>query len=333
VDDYLKRMSTREAQLVRTYISNSIANSSNAIKNCWLIMFSAGTFAALSALNLTLRCEGYLSGAPAICPTSPSLWNSSVLNSLVGIVVFVLTFARFYLGDVRIFDEKYSEIYFLVLETIKARQDPQPVAAREKKLLSESLDLFPRLLRYNDATPLKFEGIWLIFQTLIIVFLAFQINDPYNFFTIYGMLLLSNSIWLILTNIVVSSTITQINQQIFYFHAQDNSFVGKFPRLASWRWAINNLLHCAGLCVVVYFSHRLVWGTTLASQQYDLLIWGYAICISNCIFDFVVTRDFYFPKFFDFYKAYEASTMLGVEAAGPTGEAIRASDEIDSTKL
>jgi hypothetical protein len=272
-------------------------------------MFSAGTFAALSGLNLTLRCEGYLSGAPATCPTTPSLWNSSVLNSLVGIVVFVLTFARFYLGDVRIFDEKYSEIYSLVLETIKARQDPQPVAAGEKKLLSESLDLFLRLLRYNDARLLKFEGIWLIFQTLIIVFLAFQINDSYNFFTVYGVLLLSNSIWLILTNVFVSSTITQINQEIFYFHAHDSSFSGKFPRLASLRWATNNLLHCSGLCIVVYLSYQSRRDAAFDSHSYVLLIWGYAICVSNCIVDFVVTRDFYFPKFYDFYKAYESSTM------------------------
>jgi hypothetical protein len=328
-------MSTKEAQLVRTYISNSIANSHNAIKNCWLIVFSAGTFAALSALNVALRCEGYLVGAPAICPAEPALWHSTVLNSLCGIIVFVLTFARFYLGDVRIFDEKYSEIYSLVLETIKARQDPLPLEEKQKNLLNESLDLFLKLLRYNDARLLKFEGIWLIFQTQIIVFLAFQINDPYNFFTIYGVLLLSNSIWLILTNVVVSSTITQINQEIFYFHAQDSSFSGRFPRLASWRWAINNLLHCAGLCAVVYFSHRLVWGTTLASQQYDLLIWGYTICISNCIVDFILTRDFYFPKFYDFYKAYESSTMPKVvaETMVPAGGATRGSDEIDPAKL
>jgi hypothetical protein len=307
VDEYLKRMSTKEAQLVRTYISNSIANSHSAIKNCWLIMFSAGTFAALSALNITLRCDGYLSGPPTICPTAPAIWNNPVLNSLFGIFIFVLTFARFYLGDVRIFDEKYSEIYSLVVETIKARQDPLPVEEEKKELLNESLDLFLRLLRYNDARLLKFEGIWLIFQTLIIVFLAFQINDPYNFFTVYGVLLLSNSIWLILTNVFVSSTITEINQKIFYFHSRDKSFSGKFPRLASLRWATNNLIHCAGLCIVVYFSHR--WYAPLRPSSYALLIWGYLICVSNCIVDFVVTRDFYFPKFYDFYKGYESSTM------------------------
>lgn len=328
-------MSTKEAQLVRTYISNSIANSHNAIKNCWLIVFSAGTFAALSALNVTLRCEGYLVGAPAICPTDPALWHNTALNSACGIVVFVLTFARFYLGDVRIFDEKYSEIYSLVLETIKARQDPFPSEETQKHLLGESLDLFLKLLRYNDARLLKFEGIWLIFQTQIIVFLAFQINDPYNFFTIYGVLLLSNSIWLILTNVVVSSTITQINQEIFYFHAQDRSFFGRFPRLASWRWAINNLLHCAALCAIVYLSHRLVWADTLASQQYDLLVCGYAICISNCIVDFVLTRDFYFPKFYDFYKAYEASTlsMAVAEKMMPAGGSTARVDGIDPAKL
>jgi hypothetical protein len=272
-------------------------------------MFSAGTFAALSALNITLRCDGYLVGLPAACPSGPALWDSTVLDSLLGIFIFVLTFARFYLGDVRIFDEKYSEVYSLVLETIKARQDPLPVDPEQKKLLKQSLELFLRLLRYNDARLLKFEGIWLIFQTLIIVFLAFQINDPYNFFTIYGVLLLLNSVWLILTNVFVSSTITQINQEIFYFHARDSSFAGRFPRVASLRWAINNLLHCAALCVVVYMSHRSIQHPTVGSQPYDLLIWGYAICVLNCVVDFVVTRDFYFPKFHDFYKAYESSTV------------------------
>jgi hypothetical protein len=306
-------MSTKEAQLVRSYISTSIANSHIAIKNCWLIMFSAGTFAALSALNVSLRCEDYLHGAPATCPSTPAIWNSTVLNSLAGIFIFVLTFARFYLGDVRIFDEKYSEVFSLVLETIKARQDPLPTADDQKKLLTESLELFVRLLRYNDARLLKFEGIWLIFQTLIIVFLAFQISDPYNFYTVYGILLLSNSIWLVLTNVVVSPTITEINQAVFYFHASDKSFFGRFPRLAAWRWAVNNVIHCAALCVVVYLSHRSNLTVVSDSQPYGLLIWGYGICISNCVADFILTRDFYFPKFYDFYKAYEASTNPVIE--------------------
>jgi hypothetical protein len=193
----------------------------------------------------------------------------------------------------------------LVLETIKARQDPFPAEPEQQRLLKDSLDLFIRLLRYNDARLLKFEGIWLIFQTLIIVFLAFQLNDPYNFFTVYGILLLSNSIWLILTNVVVAPTITQINQEVFYFHPRDESFFGRFPRLAAWRWAINNVVHCSGLCLVVYLSHRSLAVVVPDPHSPSLLIWGYGLCISNCIADFVLTRDFYFPKFMYFYKAYE----------------------------
>jgi hypothetical protein len=175
--------------------------------------------------------------------------------------------------------------------------------------LRSALELFSRLLSYNDTTWLKFESVWLIFQTMIIVFLAFQIADTFNFFVVYAALLVCNSIWLTSTNVLVEHTISDIHQEVFKFYSADRGFLARYPHLASWRWAINNMLHFVLLVGILALHDRALGyrllGVTIQSEHVG--IFGYLVCVSNCVVDLSITRDFYFPKFAKFYDAFQGA--------------------------
>jgi hypothetical protein len=302
----IHRMVSPEAGVVRKYIARSIGNSHAAAKSCWVIMFSAGTFAALSALNLALRCDGLFNGSTVVACPNPS--DSFLLfKTSVSLFIFVLTFSRFYLGDVRVFDEKYSEVHELVRDKIDAGDKSREQDGGAE--LKNALLLFSKLLSYNDTTWLKFESVWLIFQTMIIVFLAFQLAEATNFLIVYATLLVCNSIWLTATNVLVEHTISDAHREVFDFYRGDRGFMARYPHLASWRWTINNMFHFIALVLIILIQHGAIGSTFIGItvSEETLMVAGYVVCISNCVIDFTITRDFYFPKFSEFYRTFQES--------------------------
>lgn len=80
-----------------------------AIKSCWLVIFAGGTINFITSLDKMGSCFGILN--PHNCPSD---YNLALLN--LGVipllhVVYILTFFRFYVGDIRVFDFRYSEVY------------------------------------------------------------------------------------------------------------------------------------------------------------------------------------------------------------------------------
>jgi len=259
-------------------------------------MFTAGIFAALSTLNSILRCDGILGQmAPLKCN-----FHEPLLNYCLAFVIFFLTFARFYLGDVRLFDTRYSEVYKLVNEEIDAHGG------------TDDSDRFSKILAHSDRNMLKFEGIWLIFQTLIVVFLAYQIDVPSNFVGVYITLLICNSVWLIIMNRVMEPTTSHAINDIFPFAKKESrGFRARFPRVASNIWTINNLFHAGALLFVIYcgvgflnskgysfYANELAGNTPLTCL---------VICLSNCVIDFLLARNLYFPRFSQFYRLFKQS--------------------------
>src|SRR5208282_528469 len=110
-----------ELKLARSYIAEAIKNAHSAIRTSWTIMFTAGTFGAVSTMSSVLRCKRNLY-IPWITdyPVAKSSchFNDHLVNYVLCFIVYFLTFARFYLGDCRIFDIKYSELFQLVLNEI-----------------------------------------------------------------------------------------------------------------------------------------------------------------------------------------------------------------------
>ena len=294
-----------DTRLVRRYISEAILNSHAAIKSCWLVMFTAGTFAALTNLNAVLRCFGVL-GHPASAKCS---FDEPLLNYCLAFVIFFLTFARFYLGDVRLFDNRYSEVYKLVNDEIDLHGG------------KDAADRFSALLAHNDRNMFKFEGIWLLFQTLMVVFLAYQIDAPSNFVTVYIVLLICNAIWLEIMNQLVEPTTSHTLAEIFPFTKKEaRRLRARFPRIASNIWAVNNVCHAVALLFVQFLAVGALrsWGYPVqasilgANTPLACLL----ICLSNCAVDFLLAWNLYFPRFSQFYRLYQLSEDGGLQANG-----------------
>jgi hypothetical protein len=97
-------------KLARAFASEAISNSHAGIKACWMIVFSAGTFAALSTMKDVLIQAHWFNGTvPPDKYIDQNLWICPLL-----FMVFVGTFLRFHIGGVRVFDIRYSEIFKLV---------------------------------------------------------------------------------------------------------------------------------------------------------------------------------------------------------------------------
>lgn len=292
-----------DLRLARSYIAEAIKNAHAAIRSSWTIMFTAGTFGALSTINAVLRCKHswYI---PHIIsyPTPPNAchYDDTLVNYMMGLIVYFLTFSRFYLGDCRVFDIKYSEIFSLIVNETNSRSGRGPE------------ERFERIMRYNDRKFFKFEFIWMLFQTLVVIFLAFQIDNAEFFVEVYILLLVSNSVWLYVSVFQGEPTITNtVSEALPYMHLAVPSRGRiraklRLPREAARVWIINNLVHATILCLIVIFSPML--GPAFSVSDVYLQTWSFSmtiammVCLSNCLVDFKLSHNFYFPKFFDDYE-------------------------------
>ena len=285
-------------KLMRKYISESISNSHGGIKSCWLIMFSAGTMAALTRINASLQCHHWL--RTATVAQDCQYYNLPMAFYFMTFIIFFLTFARFYVGDVRIFDIRYTEIFRLVNDEIDSMPE---TASREK---------FQILLAHSDRSLFKYEIIYLLFQTLVVVFLAHQVDDVDNFVVVYICLMFANSAWLSLMNLGIDPVTYGIVKGVFGRRQPHDSFGAAFPRSAAWVWIKNNVVHGVALTALAIANAQFprALGAVQESAYYGLCL---ALCASNCLADFWFARGFYFPKFATFYR----NSLEGDEAPPP----------------
>jgi hypothetical protein len=291
-----------EFKLARSYIAEAIKNAHSAIRTSWTIMFTAGTFGAVSTLSAVLRCKRNLYIPPITdypIPKSSCHFNDRLINYILCFVVYFLTFARFYLGDCRMFDIKYSELFQLVLNEISLKSG------------KGAEDRFQDIMRYNDRKFFKFEFLWLMFQALIVILLAFQIDNAEFFVEVYIVLLLGNCAWLYFSIVRSKAIITEtVSAVLPHMHREmsDRSRISpklRLPLAAGLVWIWNNLGHAVILLIVVVFTPYLGKSIELVGMQ--LSVWPNSmtiavfVCLSNCLLDFKLSHNFYFPKFLDDY--------------------------------
>jgi hypothetical protein len=320
-------------KLARAFVSEAISNSHAGIKACWLIVFSAGTYAALSTMkDVFIQMKLFHT---TVSPDKQVVIDQDPAICFVLFAVFVLTFLRFYIGGVRVFDIRYSEIFKLVntamsdnsndmaslrklvrqseifqLVTTERQEDSDDLGSFKKRLASsdifkpadnvsledqKDMDRFKRLVENSDKTIYKFEVVLLTFQTLIVVFLAFQIGAWQNFAKVYAFLLLWNVIYLGFNYVWSGVVIRPIFEEIFPATGNIGSVAAMFPMRASLVWIGNNLVCMFILLDVIFYSYPFI------VDRPDVYAVFVCIVLSlNCAFDFILARDFYFPQFCEF---------------------------------
>jgi hypothetical protein len=266
--------------IFRTFAREATKNSHVAIKACWTILFTGGTLALLRSFDELVQCKfpllksGLVDVRCAHVPDDFSFWLSISLFA-----VYILTFYRFYVGNIRVFDIRYDEV-FKFIDSLHVEKNRQGGAHGD--LEQEEQD-YHNLLNYSDSLT-KRESIYLIIQTFIIVYLTVTPSNPLKFLWVYLSLLTTDIIWIVWNfrriqtrekyRKYLSSRFFEVFQELI-----NTGFDRMFPENASRKWRINNAIF-AFIILVVLLTHL-------------------AISNSGCIFDFGVFEDwdFYNPKF------------------------------------
>jgi hypothetical protein len=278
---------TNEQKLLFVKFANDAINNSHvAIKNCWLIFFSAATFHILSTIRHSFACaELFVPTFVTSCIGGDAQYYTiHSVENLLYFTVYLLTFFRFYVGDVRIFDIRYSEMF-----KIAERNIEQSIKANRDNIQSE-FNLYIELVRtYGGGGRHKFESFYLMLQTLLIVSIGINIDNAIVFGGLYSALLLVNAVWLSFT----PHKMSQLQKLLFLsipLLAKSNNIKAGLPSEAGKKWIVNNFAHGAALGVII-----VLVGSGLVPHQW---LWAAVIvALSNCIFDILMTFTFYFPNF------------------------------------
>lgn len=273
-----------QLSVFRAFSIDAIRNSHAAIKGCWLIVFTAGAIRAMQDLDSNLKCAGWFGSR------SLELLNNSCSSNRLGydillFFIYLLTFVRFYIGSIRLFDIRYSEIYNLSSNIISTLKTTEEITDK----------LFRTSLVINDRYWHKFEVLILIFQSFIIVFLPYQFDNIDNFANVYIFLLIFNAVYL---SIGLFFNFHKVSKALFELFPELKFAPGIgaiFPTKASLFWIFNNLT-CAVLVFILI--SRVNYFTYLKDSYQDIVI---TMMYANCLLDLFFTRNFYFPTFGKMY--------------------------------
>jgi hypothetical protein len=196
-----------DVAIFRKFAQRATKNSHNALKTCWTILFTGGTFALLHSFDDLIDCKLYLDYKAAaeladnshcgdIYSSASYFWLSALL-----LFVYVLTFYRFYVGNIRVFDMIYDEVFEFVAslheKEVQDAKDNKKGVAGDASLreLREMHDReYQRLLTYSDSL-MKWESIYLIMTVLMIVYLTVGPLFPLKFLIVYFALLVADIVW------------------------------------------------------------------------------------------------------------------------------------------
>jgi hypothetical protein len=227
--------------------------------------------------------------------------------SLLLFVVFLLTFYRFYVGNIRVFDMKYDEVFKFIDSRYKAENwHGKPNESKKNEDYQDLLNYSTRLSRR--------ETFHLMINTLTIVYLTVLPLNPFKFLLVYFILLVLDMLWIWRS--------ADRHQHFFAerFYEEFGSLLPKerieevFPKYATDRWHINNMLFAFVLLVILTIY---VWVLNDSSgslmqewKKIGLLALGAVVALMNCIVDLRWTWGFYNPKFI---LAYEAVADLKLQ--------------------
>jgi hypothetical protein len=310
-----------EKRLFRKFAGDAIKNSHTAIKNCWLILFAGGTFALVTSMDVLVNCAT-LFNTDTQCASlglNSSPWT--LVHWLYAIfhfsffVIYALTFYRFYVGDARVFDIRYDEVFKFFANA----HDPQVIENPSKngKVTDEE---YQKFFKYNDILVTK-ESIFLIGQTLLVVYLAAAVLHPLKFLAVYELILLSDIYW-------ISWTEQEKQREAFiavFFHKFfsafpelkkiDKSIYAMFPGQATSFWRKNNHEFALGIFILIAGIFAIKWVGGDQTIVEGLLVIGALAMFANCIRDLLCTWSFYNPHF------HEAHALLCATDSSPSGGA------------
>jgi hypothetical protein len=299
----------QKRKVFRQFAARATANSHNAIKACWIAIFAGGTASFVFSLHDLLNCADLLEHDRSdhfnelhcgayVLPISPVQF----VIYLALYLIYALTLFRFYVGNSRIFDEQYSEV-FDFLYSLESHE-------------SLSGDEDEKAFEYGDATWRRIEVFILLIQSFVLVSLTTEMANPANFATIYTCVLFIDVSWIFfiidIIRFIRSVLWSQIGKQEYedlskYFSIRFFNYFGHnieklweakvlFPQTAMKVWQVNNALTFIVLVASLslrtsYFADRVLFE--------DLII---AVMLANCLVDLRLTWGFYVPRFLHTYQ-------------------------------
>jgi hypothetical protein len=298
-----------ERNLFRAAVGEAIKNSHTAIKNCWTILFTGGTVVLVVSFDRLVECKygGNVVGFDCSQLAYRDDWRFVMYFGFIA--VYLLTFYRFYVGNIRAFDIRYDEVFKFV-------------ASLTKEKLEQEDEGFKWLIAYNDQSD-RLESIYLILQTLVIIYLTVAVTTALKFEIAYLALLWFDMFWLAWTRIGGNPKISFRQKFIDSFEklgAIDQKKKSKiklnseekkifsnlemmFPSRAVVIWSWNNFVFAILLSIVVVpmASNRLgvevFPGIEIFKHEDWLLIIGLGLMIANCLVDLIWTWIFYNPRY------------------------------------
>jgi hypothetical protein len=285
------------ADIFYQFARKATGKSHEALKNCWVILFAGGTFALIHSFDDFINCsffswslpQGYATSHPFCSDIKP--YNYYFFLSLLLFFVYGLTFYRFYVGNIRMFDIIYNEVFefFDNLEKIK------------------SVDRL-KLLEYSGSL-MKGESFFLILTAMIIVYLTVTPINPPKFLTTYLILLAADIAWMVWMK-WSSSSKTTLEVRGSYFsdefettfeRLRHTKFRKVFPSYAICIWNGNNIVFLV-IIFIILATYRLLFNHVNEETELLVLWCGAGAALLNCVLDIGCAWDFYHPKFTDAYK-------------------------------
>src|SRR6202035_4043667 len=184
----LEKLEMRK-EIFRKTAGTAIENSHVAIKQVWVVLFAGGTFALINSFDTLLGCAGIFDQrANNLCGGFPSKDKLAFWLLVSFYLVYIMTFYRFYVGNIRVFDMRYIEVgKFISLLS----EEKYGASADEKDTLYRKF-----FTAIDDTGSRWWDSIFLIFKTLVIISLTIEINSPRIFITIYFFVMVLDIIWM-----------------------------------------------------------------------------------------------------------------------------------------
>jgi hypothetical protein len=286
----------------RKIASEGIKNSHFAIKNCWLILFAGGTFALLNSFDHIIECRLFKEAMDKFCVES-SFDSKYFLLYLLLCCIYLLTFYRFYVGNVRVFDVRYNETF----EFIKTIHENEKTKTPNEIKIED--DDYKSIFKLVDTWN-KVESIFLMAKTLMIIYLTVAVLNPFKFLLIYFSVLVFDIVWMIFFSGPADLKDYFPTKYFETFPSLANEpLKGQvqkmFPSYALKYWSRNNAVFALVIALIIigYSYHAwYVWPLDPNSERRValeiLLFWcGAGAMLVNCLVDLVGTWTFYNPRY------------------------------------
>ncbi|HWX82038.1 MAG TPA: hypothetical protein VNZ48_00435 [Xanthobacteraceae bacterium] len=315
----------------RKFARKAAEKSHAVLKSCWMILFTGGTFALLHSFDEWVQSveDMFKSVDPIGSQSFLELHGIELFKaplSFVLFVVYLLTFYRFYVGNIRVFDMIYDEVFEFIdsLHDEKNFQPNDENNSQPKRPAPESKDdEYGKLLEYSDNL-IKWESFFLIMTALIVVFLTVTPLNPLKFLIVYFILLFFDILWLTADKLWVKYVAIHqfdVREARNFFRSKFKKVFGKpgqacdkmFPSHALKTWEDNNIWFATVIFIIlgtycaIYYCYEPPPTNVpplLRKEAVELMVlWlGAAAALANCCIDLRKAWTFYHPTFSDAYK-------------------------------